>query len=131
MAGRGRADDLVQETLLRALQAWERVEPDSNPRAWMHAILRNTFVSELRRSQREVAFDGELCDRDRSHERVLAIDLERALAELPAVLRETLLAVDVEGLHYREAAARTQAPIGTIMSRLYRARRRVAHKLAA
>ncbi|HJZ83824.1 MAG TPA: sigma-70 family RNA polymerase sigma factor [Polyangia bacterium] len=131
MAGGSRAEDLVQETLLRAFASWERVEPGSNPRAWMHAILRNTFINQLRRGRREIALTEEVPDRDRTLDWILALDLARALRELPEPLRQTLLAVDAYGLAYREVAARAKMPVGTVMSRLHRARRRMAAKLAA
>jgi RNA polymerase sigma-70 factor (ECF subfamily) len=130
LAGPVRADDLVQETLLRALVAWHRVEPDRNPRPWMHAILRNACADEYRRSRREELCADEPHDPKR-HDPATAIDLRRALDKLPANLRETLVAVDGEGLLYREAAERTGTPIGTVMSRLARARERVAALLAA
>jgi RNA polymerase sigma-70 factor (ECF subfamily) len=125
------ADDLVQETLLRALAVWHRVEPGSNPRAFLHAILRNTFINDVRRRSREVESVEEPVAPDDTGNGIVRLDLLRALAELPEPLLETLLAVDLEGLAYREAAARAGTPVGTVMSRLHRARRRVAHKLAA
>src|SRR5947209_3701323 len=64
LAGRSRADDLVQETLLRAFAAWRSVIPGRNPRAWMHAILRNTFYSERRTAWRESALDRDVADHD-------------------------------------------------------------------
>jgi RNA polymerase sigma-70 factor (ECF subfamily) len=131
LAGRGRADDLVQETLLRALVAWDRFRPGANPRPWLYTILRNTFISERRRAVRETELAVEPADHDRSGERVLSLDLTRALGELSEPLRQTLLAVDAEGMAYREAAEHTGAPIGTVMSRLHRARRRMALRLAA
>ena len=130
LAGPVRADDLVQETLLRALVAWHRVEPDRNPRPWMHAILRNACADEHRRARREELVADEPNDPRRA-DPTTAIDLRRALEQLPPALRETLLAVDGEGLLYREAAERTGTPIGTVMSRLARARERVAALLAA
>lgn len=130
LAGPVKADDLVQETLLRALVAWHRVEPDRNPRPWMHAILRNACADEYRRSRREELCADEPHDA-RRHDPGAAIDLRRAIDKLPANLRETLVAVDGEGLLYREAAERAGTPIGTVMSRLARARERVAELLAA
>jgi RNA polymerase sigma-70 factor (ECF subfamily) len=130
LAGGPRAEDLVQETLARALAAWHHVEPGSNARAWLHAILRHAFIDELRRSRREPLLE-EPCEAAREADRSLAIDLDRAIAELPEPLRLALVAVDVEGCAYREAAARSGAPIGTVMSRLHRARRRMARRMAA
>src|SRR5262244_3753244 len=117
LAGPVRADDLVQETLLRALVAWHRVEPDRNPRPWMHAILRNACADEHRRARREVLTADDPRG-SREQDPATAIDLRRALEQLPPVLRETLLAVDGEGLLYREAAERGGTPIGTVMSRV-------------
>jgi RNA polymerase sigma-70 factor (ECF subfamily) len=131
LAGRHRAEDLVQETLVRALAAWQRVDPRESPRAFLHTILRNTFVSDLRRRYRECPLVSEPVDHDRSIDRVLAIDLRRALGELPEPLAQTLWAVDGQGMAYREVAASAGTPIGTVMSRLHRARRRVILKLAA
>ena len=130
LAGPVRADDLVQETLLRALVAWHRVEPDRNPRPWMHAILRNTCADDRRRAYREELTGDEPRD-PRRHDPAAAIDLRRALEQLPPALRETLLAVDGEGLLYREAAERAGTPIGTVMSRVARARHRAQKLLAA
>jgi RNA polymerase sigma-70 factor (ECF subfamily) len=131
MAGHAHADDLVQETLLRAFVAWTRVDPQLNARAWLHTILRNTFINQYRRLQREAPLLEEPQDRDHSMDRIHSLDLRRAVSELPAPLRSALVSVDIEGLAYREAAEREGTPVGTIMSRLHRARERVAQRLAA
>jgi len=131
LAGPTRADDLVQETLLRAFVAWHRVVPGTSPRGFMHTILRNTFLNERRRNLRECALASEPPDRDRTLDRILDLDLRRALSKLPDSQRGTLLAVDGEGLGYREAAVRARTPLGTVMSRLHRARARVAELLSA
>jgi RNA polymerase sigma-70 factor (ECF subfamily) len=133
LGGRGRAEDLVQETLLRALAAWTRIRRGDNPRAFLHAILRNTFITEYRRSQRErlLGDDPPPEPFPSTLDRALSLDLRRALGELSPPLRRTLLAVDLEGLAYKEAAADAGTPIGTVMSRLHRARRQVRSRLAA
>jgi RNA polymerase sigma-70 factor (ECF subfamily) len=130
MAGRGGADDLVQETFLRALSSWHQLLPGASPRPWMHAILRNAFISQRRRAWRECHFE-ELPAQvdDRLIDRALVLDLRRALSRLPAPQKEALLLVDGEGIGYRELAARWGTPLGTVMSRVHRARARIAAML--
>lgn len=133
------ADDLLQETTLRAWRFWEHFEPGSNLRAWLHRILLNTFVNEYRRARRE----REVLTQARSatqlfmadgaapaaHDVSLSDELTRELAALPADFRNTLWAVAIEDLSYREAAESLGCPLGTIMSRLHRARHAVQHAL--
>jgi RNA polymerase sigma-70 factor (ECF subfamily) len=126
------ADDLVQETLLRAFRFWDRYQIDTHLRAWLHRILRNAFVNEYRRRTRErdvllqarAAF--ELSEHEREHEAGAAeIDgsLTVALDALPEEYRSVLWAIAVDDASYREAAERLGCPVGTVMSRLHRARR--------
>ncbi|HSN33995.1 MAG TPA: sigma-70 family RNA polymerase sigma factor [Ideonella sp.] len=126
------ADDLVQDTLERAWAArWQR---RGDTRAWLFGIMHNLFVDRLRRQQRS----PEVGSLDETSERAVAAaqtdrlelrDLERALARLPAEQREVLLLVGVESLAYAEVAAVVGVPVGTVMSRLSRARERLRQEL--
>src|SRR5215207_5927345 len=129
-----RADDLVQETILRAWQNHERFEPGSNLSAWLFTILRNLFYSHLRRMKREVAdSDGSYAAQLRTapdqEASVIVKDMWRALGELPPDQREALLLVGAEGMSYDEAARICGVAVGTIKSRVNRARRRLAEHL--
>jgi RNA polymerase sigma-70 factor, ECF subfamily len=137
------AEDLVQETVLRAYAAFERFEPGTNCRAWIFRILMNTFINGYRRRRRErLLFDTsrdasvlEQVTRAPGHGDVadLALDDEvaRALDELPEEYRSVVLLVDVGDLSYREVAHVLGCPLGTVMSRLHRARRALQRKLAS
>jgi RNA polymerase sigma-70 factor, ECF subfamily len=129
-----RADDLVQETILRAWQNQDRFEPGSNLGAWLFTILRNLFYSHLRRMKREVAdSDGSYAAQLRTapdqEASVIVKDMCRALGELPPDQREALLLVGAEGMSYDEAARICGVAVGTIKSRVNRARRRLAELL--
>ena len=123
------ADDLVQDTLERACSRWRLWLAGSDLRAWLFTVMHNLFVSEYRRRQAApaaVALD-ELTDKLPSpHGGVEgALDLQRCLMRLPDEQREVLLLVTLEDLSYAEVARITQTPIGTVMSRLSRARERL------
>jgi RNA polymerase sigma-70 factor, ECF subfamily len=129
-----RADDLVQETILRAWQNQDRFEPGSNLGAWLFTILRNLFYSHLRRMKREVAdSDGSYAAQLRTapdqEGSVIVKDMWRALGELPPDQREALLLMGAEGMSYDEAARICGVAVGTIKSRVNRARRRLAEHL--
>ncbi|MDG2570777.1 sigma-70 family RNA polymerase sigma factor [Vibrio parahaemolyticus] len=126
-----RAEDLVQETILRAISRQESFEAGTNLQAWLFTILRNLFFSAHRKSQREVE------DVDGSHaaalitipdqeDRIVVQDLEAALAKLPQEQREAILLVGAEGLSYEETAEALGVKVGTIKSRVNRARNRLA-----
>ncbi|HVK73624.1 MAG TPA: sigma-70 family RNA polymerase sigma factor [Kofleriaceae bacterium] len=137
------AEDLVQESLLRAYRFWDTFEKDSNCKAWLLRILTNTFINEYqrRRRQREVldaataeqtATDGVLvhegAQSQRSPEGVMlersvSDDVQRALDALPADFRTAVVLCDVDGLSYKEIAEVMDCPVGTVMSRLFRGRR--------
>ena len=133
---RGRADDLVQDTLERAwagLSIWQR---RGELRAWMFGIMHNQFVDRLRAaaSRPEVATGDatpEPAQRPMQADRLEVRDLERALQRLPAEQREVLLLVGVEALSYQEVARVCGVPLGTVMSRLSRARARLRTELHA
>lgn len=120
-----RADDLVQDTLLRACAKWTLWRPESDLRAWLFTIMHNLFINQLRTAPpRSVPLD-DIVDAGYTEDASVGIDLERALARLPDDQREVLLMVTVEDFTYAEVARVTGAPIGTIMSRLSRGRRRL------
>jgi RNA polymerase sigma factor (sigma-70 family) len=133
------AQDIVQEACLRALAALETQQVEK-PRAWMLTITRNVALTFLaRRATQSPADIGDLEREGRlaaadpgpdAEARLIAADdgaaLRGALGKLPVALRETLLMRTIHGLSYRDIAAATQAPVGTVMSRLARARAALA-----
>ena len=130
-----RADDLVQETLLRAIREIDSFQPGTNMSAWLFTILRNLFLSEYRKRRREVEdTDGRYADSLKSppeqHGRVELEEFRVALAKLPSDQREALLLVGASGFNYEEAAAICKTAVGTIKSRVHRARRRLLELLS-
>jgi RNA polymerase sigma-70 factor (ECF subfamily) len=130
-----RADDLVQETLMKAWAAHQSFVEGSNIRAWLFTILRNVYFTDLRRKRREVE------DVDGQHAASIAgpgeqaahldmSDFHIALARLPADQREVLTLVGASGFSYEEAADICGVAVGTIKSRLNRARTRLASILS-
>jgi RNA polymerase sigma-70 factor, ECF subfamily len=133
------AEDLTQETFLRAFQHWNTFHPGTDCRKWLFAICRNAYLRDRKRSARFVATDDpdsesfaarELYDHaatsglEALFDRVdLGPSIERGICELPDEYRETLLLIDVEDRSYADAAVILGVPIGTIRSRLFRARR--------
>ncbi|MFW2831583.1 sigma-70 family RNA polymerase sigma factor [Sphingomonas sp. ID0503] len=122
------ADDLVHDTLLRAFEKADTFRTGRSLRSWLLSIVHNSFVSGLRRERaqqrRDTAFaeiQSEAVDGDQE-QAVRLRELAARFAELPETQRATLHLVAVEGLSYAEAAAALEVPIGTIMSRLSRAR---------
>jgi RNA polymerase sigma-70 factor (ECF subfamily) len=129
-----RADDLVQETLLRAWAHFDSFQPGTNLTAWLFTILRNLFRSEYRKRRREVEdADGIYSQRLSSvPEQVGNVELNEfraALAKLPADQREALILVGAAGLSYEEVAKICDCAVGTIKSRVNRARTRLAEML--
>ena len=137
------AEDLVQETFLKALRGFTSFEPGSNFRAWIFRILRNTYLTSRTglAAMRTVALEDELDDRNESGTALYpegAIDretpernlirlsdraaLHAAMEKLPPPLLEVILLCDVEEMKYREIATVLEIPIGTVMSRIARAR---------
>jgi len=130
-----RADDLVQETLLRALTHIDSFEPGTNMPAWLFTILRNHFREEYRKRRREVEdADGRYAETLMAHPeqtgRIEVEEFNRALAKLPAEQREALILVGASGFSYDDAAAICGCVVGTIKSRVSRARTRLAGLLA-
>jgi RNA polymerase sigma-70 factor, ECF subfamily len=130
-----RADDLVQETLLRALVNIDSFEPGTNLSAWLFTILRNLFRSEYRKRRREVE-DGDgtyaesLKSQPEQEARVEFREFRTALAKLPPDQREALILVGASGFSYEEAAGICGCAVGTIKSRVNRARTRLAELMS-
>jgi RNA polymerase sigma-70 factor (ECF subfamily) len=130
-----RADDLVQETLLRALANIDSFQPGTNMSAWLFTILRNLFRSEYRKRRREVEdADGSYADTLKSQpEQTSRIEFEEfrtALDKLPEDQREALILVGASGFSYEEAAEICGCAVGTIKSRVNRARTRLSNLLS-
>jgi RNA polymerase sigma-70 factor (ECF subfamily) len=130
------ADDLVQDTLERALAKWALFRPGSKPDAWLMSIMHNLFVNQLRQraarpDQVELeAVAVEPATPARQDEGLALADLQSALDELSADQREVLLLVTLEEMSYEETARIVGVPVGTVMSRLSRARERLRRLLA-
>jgi len=138
------AEDIVQEAALRALKALETTSVE-RPKAWFLAIVRNAAITWMARNRpKDVAYAGDAADLDAldprlgeaapdPEEALIALEdgerLRLAIVALPAPLRETLVLREVNGLSYRDIAEATGAPIGTVMSRLARARGALAKLL--
>jgi RNA polymerase sigma-70 factor (ECF subfamily) len=130
-----RADDFVQETLLRALAHIDSFRPGTNLCAWLFTILRNLVRSDYRKRYREVEdpddrYLDDLKSPPEQHCRLEFEEVRVALAELPARQREALLLVSASGFTYEEAAAICEISIGTVKSRVHRARARLSELLA-
>src|SRR5437879_12837363 len=130
-----RADDLVQETLLRAMANIDSFQPGTNMSAWLFTILRNLFRSEYRKRRREVEdTDGSYAETLKSHpEQQSHVEFEEfraALSKLPTDQREALILVGASGFSYEEAAAICECAVGTIKSRVNRARTRLAELMS-
>jgi RNA polymerase sigma-70 factor (ECF subfamily) len=124
------ADDLVQDTLERALNKRHLWRQGSDLRAWMFTIMHNVFVNQIRarRADDTVALDAEaynVADRAAPIDLLEIADIDAAILRLPSEQREVLLLVALEQMSYAEAAQALGIPLGTVMSRLYRARERV------
>src|SRR5262245_23725603 len=129
------ADDLVQDTLLRALANIQSFEPGTNLHAWLFTILRNQFRSNYRKRCREVEdADGRFAERlvacPEQNTRIEFNELRQALAQVPADQREALILVAASGLSYQEAAEVCGCALGTVKSRVHRARAQLAGLLS-
>ena len=129
------ADDLVQETLLKAWAAQDRFEPGTSMRAWTFVILRNAYLTDMRRNRFRGEYDEGVAERILTapagqEEPIHLSDLHRALLTLPAERREALLLVGAGGFSYEEAAQICGCAVGTIKSRVGRARAALTEMLA-
>jgi RNA polymerase sigma-70 factor, ECF subfamily len=134
-----RAEDLVQDTMLKAYRSWRQYRPGTNAKGWLLTILRNTFINDYRRRKLEpVAMDLEAVEphavlRDVAEadpegaffDRIVDAKVLEAIDALPTDFREVLVLSDMEGLSYAEIAEALQVPVGTVKSRLFRARRQL------
>ncbi|MCU0805415.1 MAG: sigma-70 family RNA polymerase sigma factor [Burkholderiales bacterium] len=130
---RYQADDLVQDTLERALNKLHLWRPGSDMRAWLFAIMHNVFVNEIRSRRLDadaLSDDESIAAPAGSVDRLEIRDLQAALGELPAEQRAVVLLVGLEEMSYAEAAKALGVPIGTVMSRLARGRERLRHLMA-
>jgi len=137
------AEDIAQEAMLKAYRSWHQYRPGTNVRAWLLTIVRHTFINQYRKAGRrgtqvdvheiepytvfqevqDVDPEGSLFDRIVDDEVLEAID------EIPDEFRETLVLSDMEGLTYAEIAEVTGVPVGTVKSRLFRARQALQRRL--
>jgi RNA polymerase sigma-70 factor, ECF subfamily len=142
------AEDLVQETYLKALRAADRFEPGTNLKAWLFTILHNSARNRVRdRARDQVTVDSDTVDRALDQpsrdggapdtpetlllRRTLAPDLQAAIDELPAQFREAVWLRDVEEFSYAEISNMLSIPVGTVMSRISRGRAQLYEKLTA
>jgi RNA polymerase sigma-70 factor, ECF subfamily len=141
------AEDLVQETMVKAYRSFHQYEPGTNLKAWLYRILHTTYISMYRKAQRrpqetlqdeiddfsfydEVARSGGSAERE-VLESLTADEVKQALAELPETFRLAVYLADVEGFAYKEIAEIMDTPVGTVMSRLHRGRKSLHKALAS
>jgi RNA polymerase sigma-70 factor (ECF subfamily) len=136
------AEDLVQESYLKAYKYYDKFQEGTNFKAWLFKILKNTFINSYRRRQArppqsdfaeiEESFEAQVSDEvkrrikspeDELLEDVLDEDVQRALDDLPTDYRMAVVLADLEGFSYKEIAEILELPVGTVMSRLYRGRK--------
>lgn len=130
------AEDLVQETLARAYAAWDHYQQGTNCRAWLFRILTNNFINDYRKNvkeQRWILAGEPIISPSRRREArdpegtllegTLGDEVVQALNELPTDFKQVVIMADLQGKTYREISKTLSCPIGTVMSRLYRARR--------
>ncbi len=140
------AEDVVQETYLRAFRSWTTFQPGTDVRRWLFTIARNAFLRSRERGQREVILDDEgaaAADAEQAQEAWVRGGLDpildrtdlgpaivAALAELPEVYRSAVVLVDLEDQPYEAAAEVLGIPVGTVRSRLFRGRKLLQQRLA-
>jgi RNA polymerase sigma-70 factor, ECF subfamily len=141
------AEDLIQDTMLKAFRFFHRFEVGTNAKAWLFRILHNTFINRYRKRQREQRLLEEIERGDMYEDllagqpegaddperslvgKMLADDVQRALDEVPADFRTAIILADLEDFSYKEVADIMECPVGTVMSRLYRGRRILQRRL--
>ena len=141
------AEDLVQETYLKAYKYYDKFTEGTNFKAWLFRILKNTFINSYRKRQQEPpqnafdqiedSFESQVSSESGSIpnpeedalENVLDEDVQRALDALPDEYRMVVILADLEDFSYQEIAEILEIPVGTVMSRLYRARRRLESEM--
>lgn len=138
----GDAEDLVQETYLRAYKFFDKYKKDTYIKAWLFSILRNTFINSYRKKKKEPEkvdfhsveqFIDKLTDRDNPLSKddisndlskdTLDSEIKSALDKLPEEFRSVILLSDIEGFSYQEISEILKCPVGTVMSRLHRGRK--------
>jgi RNA polymerase sigma-70 factor (ECF subfamily) len=141
------AEDLVQETMVKAYRSFHQYRPGTNLRAWMYRILHTTYISMYRKAQRrpqeslqeqiddfsfydEVARTGGSAERE-VLESLTDDEVKQAMADLPETFRMAVYLADVEGFAYKEIAEIMDTPVGTVMSRLHRGRKALQKALAS
>ena len=126
---RAAAEDLVQDAVANALAAKDSFTPGTNFAAWMHRILRNRFISTLRKQRETTDIDdlpmSAFAVSGAHEDRLVLKELSRALGKLPSDQREALFMVVLQGLSYEEVAQATGCAVGTAKSRVFRARRQL------
>lgn len=143
---RNEAEDLVQETYAKALKGFSSFQPGTNFRAWIYKILRNTFLTSRTGLQATATVPLDFDDAEEilpataatneTPESILLLRsdgqlIQRALEQMPVIYREVLLLCEVEEMSYQEISATLGIPIGTVMSRLSRARKALRNRLSA
>lgn len=138
-----RAEDLVQKTMLKAWRSWDTYDVGTNCKAWLMTILRNTFINEFRKKKSRpepVDYDdvekrpvwSQLKEEDpegESFDSIVDDEVVRAIERLPDEFRIAVVLSDVQGMSYEEIAEQLEVPLGTVKSRLYRARQRLQRQL--
>jgi len=137
------ADDLVQETMLKAFRSWDQYQPGTNAKGWLLTILRNSFINEYRRRTRHpetvdvdtiepFAVFQDIQEEDPQGallDKIVDDEVLKAIDGLPDAFRETVVLSDVEGMSYQEIGKILGIPVGTVKSRLFRARQMLQGKL--
>lgn len=128
-------DDIVQTACVKALSGLDRFTPGTRLDSWMFRIVQNCFLDSVRSRRRSAVTDPELLERQsdgglgarRAEDRLVLAELREAVAALPDEQRAVLALVAIDGLSYKDAAAALGIPVGTVMSRLARARAKLVH----
>ena len=137
------AEDLVQDTMLKAYRSWRQYRPGTNAKGWLLTILRNAFINEYRRRVRHpetvdidaiepfAVFDQVQDDdpQGKFFDHIVDDEVLRAVDQLPESFRETVVLSDVEGMSYQDVAKILGVPVGTVKSRLFRGRQLLQKQL--